>query len=95
MGRTGAGKSSLVQALLQFAEPQGNIYIDDVNISTLGLHDVRGCMSMIPQDPTLFSGTIRSNIDPFNQHSDIALWSVIEEVIIDDIYNENPEFTHK
>ena len=70
----------LVQALLQFAEPTGSIYIDDVNIASLGLHDVRGCISMIPQDPTLFSGTIRSNIDPFNEHSDMNLWSVIEQV---------------
>lgn len=79
VGRTGAGKSSLVSVLFRLVEPEGCITIDGIEISKLGLHDVRGKISIIPQDPVLFSGTIRNNLDPFNQYPDDKLWESLQE----------------
>ena len=80
MGRTGAGKSSLLAVLYRMAEPFGAITIDGVNTKEIGLHDLRRKMSIIPQDPVLFSGTMRYNLDPFGDFSDAALWDVLEQV---------------
>ncbi|XP_069952910.1 ATP-binding cassette sub-family C member 12 isoform X2 [Cherax quadricarinatus] len=79
IGRTGAGKSSLISTLLRMCElDSGSVTIDGVDISTIGLHTLRCCISVIPQDPVLFQGSIRYNLDPFEEHSDDAVWQALE-----------------
>ena len=81
VGRTGAGKSSLTLALFRFLEArEGSVYIDGIDTSKIKLRDLRGRLAIIPQDPVLFSGTIRSNLDPFDQLTDSELYDALERV---------------
>jgi len=80
VGRTGAGKSSLINALFRLSYNDGSILIDKRNTDEMGLHDLRSKISIIPQEPVLFSGTIRYNLDPFEQYADSKLWQALEEV---------------
>ncbi|CAI8500600.1 unnamed protein product [Hanseniaspora opuntiae] len=78
VGRSGAGKSTLTSCIYRLTElNEGGIYIDGVDISKLGLFTLRKNLSIIPQEPVLFKGTIRSNLDPFNQYTDEYLWEVL------------------
>lgn len=71
------GKSTLIQALFRLVEASaGQIVVDGIDIATLGLHDLRSKFGIIPQEPTLFEGTIRANIDPLGEHSDVEIWEV-------------------
>jgi len=80
VGRTGAGKSSIVMTLFRLVQPEAgsSITIDDVSIMDLKLRELRQRIAIIPQDPTLFSGTIRFNMDPFNEHTDEEIWKGLE-----------------
>nr|XP_042111060.1 ATP-binding cassette sub-family C member 4-like [Ovis aries] len=90
VGRTGAGKSSFIAALLRLSEPEGSIWIDGIKTTSIGLHDLRKKMSVAPQEPVLFTGTMRNNLDPFNEHTDEELWNALEEVQLKDTFEHLP-----
>ncbi|OXA46434.1 Multidrug resistance-associated protein 4 [Folsomia candida] len=92
VGRTGAGKSSIINGLFRMTEPRGDMFIDGVRVNDIGLHDLRQAVSIIPQDPVLFSGSMRSNLDPFDQYPDQDLWESLEEV---ELKNDIPALDFK
>ncbi|XP_043820736.1 ATP-binding cassette sub-family C member 3 [Dromiciops gliroides] len=92
VGRTGAGKSSMTLCLFRILEAaQGEIYIDGVNIASIGLHDLRSMLTIIPQDPVLFSGTLRINLDPFGKYSDEEMWQALELSNLHKFVSSRPE----
>lgn len=80
VGRTGAGKSSLINALFRLASVEGDIRIDGVSTGAIALHDFRSKISIIPQEPFLFTGSLRQNLDPFDQYTDSELWQALQDV---------------
>ncbi|PSR81584.1 hypothetical protein PHLCEN_2v6350 [Hermanssonia centrifuga] len=92
VGRTGSGKSTLALSLLRIIEPCGGlIVIDGVDISTIGLDDLRTRVTIVSQDVSLFSGTIRSNLDPFAEHTDQECWEVLERCHLTSVLNRSGE----
>uniref|UniRef100_A0A1B0D7D0 Uncharacterized protein n=1 Tax=Phlebotomus papatasi TaxID=29031 RepID=A0A1B0D7D0_PHLPP len=90
VGRTGAGKSSLINALFRLSYNEGSIVIDSRDTGGMGLHDLRKKISIIPQEPVLFSGSMRYNLDPFDEYPDEKLWKALDDVKLKTVITDLP-----
>ena len=80
VGRTGAGKSSITAAILRMPEVEGQLTIDGVELNNMNIQESRKCISVLNQSPVVFSGSLRKNLDPLGEHSDVELWDALEKV---------------
>lgn len=92
VGRSGSGKSTIMMSLLRIIEPfEGSITIDDVDISTINISELRSRIAVIPQEPVMLTGTFRSNLDPFQQATDSEIWEALKVVHLADKIREMPD----
>lgn len=91
VGRTGAGKSSLVASLFRMPEHDGKIFLGEVCLSELNLYEARGALTAIPQDPIFFTGTLRSNLDPFQEYDDGEIWRALQRAHINSLLENTPD----
>lgn len=90
VGRTGAGKSSIIAALFQLYDLEGRIIIDDLDTRNLPLEVLRTKLAIIPQEPVMFAGSMRKNLDPFDEYNDDILWSALEQVELKNVIANMP-----
>lgn len=84
VGRTGGGKSTLIQTLFRIVDPvAGRVVVDGIDICSIGVHDLRSRLSIIPQEPTMFEGTVRSNLDPLEEYTDEQIWEVGLDLVLE------------